>query len=75
MYKIEIQEDNGVWRDVRDADGKILTFENDGDARAKLKELYPVLVEMEKYAAPKRTRVIAIWNDDDDEDDIDGESS
>lgn len=75
MYKIEVQEENGLWRDVRDTEGKVLTFENDNDARAKLKELYPVLVEMEKYAAPKRTRVITIWNDDEEENDKDGESS
>jgi hypothetical protein len=68
MYKIEVQEENGLWHDVRDADGKILTFEKKSEARAKLEELYPILVQMEKYAAPKRTRVIAIWTDEQDED-------
>ena len=68
MYKIEVQEENGVWHDVRGADGKILTFEKESEARAKLEELYPILVQMEKYAAPKRTRVIAIWTDEQDED-------
>lgn len=68
MYKIEVQEENGLWHDVRGADGKILTFEKESEARAKLEELYPILVQMEKYAAPKRTRVIAIWTDEQDED-------
>lgn len=67
MYKIEVQEENGLWHDVRDSSGSPLTFETDTDARAKLKELYPVLVEMEKYAAPKKTRVITVWNDDDED--------
>lgn len=48
MFKIEVEDDNGVWSDVRSADGTILTFENEDDARAKLMELYPVMVQMEK---------------------------
>ena len=64
MFKIEIQEDNGLWRDVRGADGKPLTFKTKDEARAKLKELYPVMVEMDKYLDENRTRVIAIWDDD-----------
>ncbi len=36
------------------------------EARAKLAELFPVLVQMEKYAGGKRTRVIRILEDDDD---------
>jgi hypothetical protein len=68
MYKIEVQEENGLWHDVRGADGKVLTFEKESAARAKLLELYPVLVQMEQYAAPKRTRVISIWTDEQDED-------
>ena len=68
MYKIEVQEENGRWHDVRGADGKILTFDKEDQARAKLEELYPVLVKMEQYAAPKRTRVIRIWTDEEDED-------
>ena len=33
---------------------------------AALAERYPVLVQMEKYAGGKRTRVIRILEDDDD---------
>ncbi|MBA2689587.1 MAG: hypothetical protein H0U63_02140 [Burkholderiales bacterium] len=68
MFKIEVQEENGLWHDVRGADGKILTFQKEDEARAKLAELYPVLVKMAQYAAPKRTRVIRIWTDEEDED-------
>jgi hypothetical protein len=67
-YKLEVQEDNGLWHDVRGADGKVLTFTKEPEARAKLAELYPVLVQMEKFAAPKRTRVISIWTEAQDED-------
>ena len=66
MFKIEIEDGHGVWTDVRGADGAILTFAQEGEARAKLMELYPVLVQMEKYGDPKRTRVIRIIEDDDD---------
>jgi len=45
---------------VRGADGAILTFEKEDDARAKLAELFPVIVQMEKYTGGKRTRVIRI---------------
>ena len=67
MYKIEVQEENGLWHDVRGADGKPLTFADKESARAKLSELFPVLVQMEKYAGGKRTRVIAILGDKDDD--------
>lgn len=68
MYKIEVQEENGLWHDVRGADGQILTFEKESAARAKLAELYPIETQMEKYAGGKRTRVIAIWTEEQDKD-------
>ena len=66
MFKIEIEDGHGIWKDVRGVDGAILTFAQEDEARAKLTELYPVLVQMEKYGDPKRTRVIRIIKDDDD---------
>ena len=68
MYKIETQEENGLWHDVRGPDGEILTFPTESEARARLEALYPVLVKMEKYAGGKRTRVIAIWTEKQDDD-------
>ena len=65
-FKIEVEDDRGIWSDVRGADGSILIFDDEGAARAKLAELYPVLVKMEKYAGGKRTRVIRILEDEDD---------
>ena len=65
-YKIEVQDDAGVWSDVRGSDGAILTFDDEASARAALAESYPILVQMEKYAGGKRTRVIRILEDDDD---------
>jgi len=70
MFKLQVQEDDNdprAWHDVKGADGSILTFEKEADARAKLEELYPILVKMERYAADsKRTRVIKIIKDDED---------
>jgi hypothetical protein len=66
MFKIEVEDDKGIWTDVRGDDGTIMTFEREDDARAKLAELFPVLVQMEKYAGGKRTRVIRIYGDEDD---------
>ena len=66
MFKIEVEDGHGIWTDVRGADGSILTFEREDEARAKLAELFPVLVQMEKYAGGKRTRVIRILEDEDD---------
>jgi hypothetical protein len=66
LFKIEIADDRGIWSDVRGADGKILTFDDEADARAALAERFPVLVQMERYGDPKRTRVIRILEDDDD---------
>jgi hypothetical protein len=66
MFKIEVEDGHGIWTDVRGADGALLTFEKEDEARAKLALLYPVLVQMEKYGDPKRTRVIRMFKDDDD---------
>ena len=66
MFKIEVQDDKGTWSDVRGADGTILTFDNEDDARAKLRELYPVLVQMEKYGGGKRTRLVRVFRTDDE---------
>jgi hypothetical protein len=66
MFKIEVADDKGVWSDVRDAGGMVLTFEKEDDARAKLRELYPVLVQMEKYGDPKRTRVVRVFRTDEE---------
>lgn len=69
MFKLQVQDDENdarVWHDVKNAQGKLLTFEKETEARAKLEELYPVLVKMEQYAGPKRTRVITIITDEDD---------
>ena len=66
MYKLEVEDDKGIWSDVRNDDGTIATFEREDDARARLAALFPVLVQMEKYAGGKRTRVIRILEDDDD---------
>jgi hypothetical protein len=66
MFKIEVEDDRGIWSDVRGSDGKILTFDNEADARAKLRELYPVLVQMEKFGGGKRTRVVRVFRTDEE---------
>ena len=65
QFKIEVQDDAGVWTDVRGDGGKVLVFNDEGAARAALAERFPVLVQMEKYAGGKRTRVIRILEDED----------
>jgi hypothetical protein len=66
MFKIEVEDGKGLWSDVRGDDGNVLTFESEDAARAALAERFPVLVQMEKFAGGKRTRVIRILEDDDD---------
>jgi hypothetical protein len=66
-YKIEVMDDTGIWSDVRGADGNVLVFDDEEKARAALAERFPVLVQMEKYAGGKRTRVIRVIEDDDDD--------
>ncbi len=65
-YMIEVEDDKGLWTDVRGEDGKKLVFESEDAARAALVERFPVLVQMEKYAGGKRTRVVRILEDEDD---------
>ena len=66
MFKIEVEDDKGIWSDVFDEAGKLVTFETEDAARAGLAARYPILVRMEKYAGGKRTRVIRILEDEDD---------
>jgi len=61
---MQIEDDKGIWSDVRDADGAVLTFETEEDARAKLAALYPVMVQMEKYGSGKRARVVRVFRND-----------
>jgi hypothetical protein len=65
-YKIEVEDETGIWSDVRNDDGTLLTFDDEAAARAALAERFPILVQMEKYAGGKRTRVIRIIEDDED---------
>jgi hypothetical protein len=67
MFKIEVEDDKGVWTDVRGEDGRVLTYDSEEAARAALRERFPVLVQMEKYGDRKRTRVIRILGDDEDD--------
>ena len=64
LFKIEIEDDRGIWSDVRGPDGRVLTFDNEEAARRRLAELYPVQVKMEKYGGGKRTRVVRIFRTD-----------
>jgi hypothetical protein len=70
-FKLQVQEDetdHRLWHDVLSPEGKLHVFDNEAEARAMLEALFPVLVGLEKYAAgPKRTRVIVIANDDEDD--------
>ena len=65
-FRIEVEDDKGLWHDERGADGAPLIFDDEGAARAKLAEIYPVLVQMERYGGGKRTRVIRVLVDEDD---------
>ncbi len=66
MFKIEVEDGKGRWSDVRGDDGAILVFEKEEEARAALRQRFPILVQMEKYGDGKRTRVIRILEDEDD---------
>jgi hypothetical protein len=70
-FKLQVQDDANdprSWHDVRSPEGQLYVFEDEGEARAKLAELFPILYKLEQFAAgPKRTRVIAILVDEDDE--------
>ena len=61
-YKLQVQDDDtnaASWRDVNADNGSPLLFASEGEARSKLEALFPVLVQLERYAAgPKRTRVV-----------------
>lgn len=63
-YKLQVQEDDAnatLWHDVKSTTGTLLVFQDENQARAKLEELFPVLVKLERFASgPKRTRVIIV---------------
>ena len=64
-----IQDQNRGWqrpldRRARRAEGSILAFDSRDDAKAKLAELFPVLVKIEQYAGDKRSRVVQVFRAD-----------
>jgi len=67
MFKAQLQEENGLWHDVRGADGNPLLFESNAEAHARLAEMFPVVVKMEHYTNQKRTRVYEVIRDDNDD--------
>jgi hypothetical protein len=70
VFKLQVQEDEkdaSAWHDVNGPDGRLLTFDKEDVARARLEALYPVLFKLEQFSAgSKRTRVINILKDEDD---------
>jgi hypothetical protein len=67
LFKLQVEEDDQTWHDVKNDQGEVLTFDDESKARSKLEELFPILVKLERYqSGPKRTRVIAVWSDEDD---------
>jgi hypothetical protein len=66
LFKLQYEDDGQVWHDVKNEQGEVITFDDEKKARIKLEEIYPVEVKLERYqSGPKRTRVIAIWVDED----------
>ena len=66
LFKLQFEDESQVWHEVKNPQGEVMTFDDEKTARAKLEELYPVEVKLERYqSGPKRTRVISIWSDDD----------
>lgn len=61
-YKLQVQLNEqraDEWRDVVGDHNEVLIFTSEATARAKLAELYPVLVRMEELGADrKRARVV-----------------
>ena len=64
IFKLQVQDDEHnphVWRDVMNDAGGPMLFEKENEARARLEELFPLLVKLEKFAAgPKRARVVIV---------------
>jgi hypothetical protein len=65
VYRIQTQEENGLWHDVRGPDGKPLLFESMAQAHAALDRMFPVLVKMQHYGGTQRTRAYEVLKDDD----------
>jgi hypothetical protein len=63
-YKLQVQDDDAqpeVWRDVKNDAGGLMVFDKETEARAKLLEMFPVLVKLEQFASgSKRTRVVVV---------------
>ena len=59
-YKIEYQDDHGLWHDCRSDDGKVLIYTDEDAARASRLDLAAVSVEGREAAvtAPERSYVV-----------------
>ena len=45
LFKLQFEDDGQVWHDVKNPQGEVITFDDEGKARAKLEALYPVEVK------------------------------
>jgi hypothetical protein len=66
MFKIETEDGEAFGRTSAAATARYSPSSARKTRGQKLAELFPVLVQMKKYAGGKRTRVIRILEDDDD---------
>ena len=54
-FKIEVEDDKGIWSDVYDAAGKLLTFDKEEDARMAEQSLHRAakLLEHARHSHPR----------------------
>ena len=46
-YKIEVQDETGIWTDVRGDDGAVLVYVDENQARAALAEKFQILGQVD----------------------------
>jgi hypothetical protein len=65
-FKIEVEDDSGIWSDVLAADGSVVTYASEDAARAGLAIRYPEAAGLEKAGGVKKTRVVRVFRTDEE---------
>lgn len=65
-FKIEVEDDSGIWTDVLAADGRVVTFSSEDAARSDLAIRFPEATGLEKAGGVKKTRVVRVFRTDEE---------
>ena len=66
LFKTQHEDVNGIWSDVCDEAGLLLTFASLDDARGAVAAAFPLETDLVQYGDHPRTRVVRVYRSDEE---------